>query len=146
MRILAFLTLAFVTFLPVTWGTNFEDAQKVAVVKKQLILVNFSGSDWCLPCMCLRKEIFETTWFKNFAELNLILVDADFPRNSKNKLSKEQVKLNEALADKYNLKGVFPLTILMTSDGKILNEWEGFPDVTPEVFVQQLKKYNDARN
>ena len=146
MRIIAFLALAFVTFLPATWGTNFEAAQKVAVVKKQLILVNFSGSDWCLPCMRLRKEIFETTNFKNFAESNFVLVNADFPRSSKNKLSKEQVKLNEVLADKYNPKGVFPLTILMTPDGKVLNEWEGFPEVTPEVFVQQLKKYNDARN
>jgi thioredoxin-related protein len=110
------------------------------------MLVNFSGSDWCAPCMRLRKEIFETDSFTNFAGANLVLVNADFPRSSKNKLSKEQVKLNEALADKYNPNGTFPFTILMTAEGKILKEWEGFPNVKPEIFIDQIKKYSDARN
>ncbi len=146
MQIIAFLAFAFFTVTPSSWLTNFEEAQKIASAKHQLILVNFSGSDWCAPCMRLRKEIFETESFTAFADSSLVLINADFPRSSKNKLSKEQVKRNEALADKYNSKGTFPLTILLTAEGKIVKEWEGFPGIQPEVFVQQIKRYSDASN
>jgi len=121
------------------WLTNFEQAQKTARENHQLILLNFSGSDWCLPCIKMKKEIYESDSFKKYAENNLVLVNADFPRK-KNVLSKEQVKLNEALADQYNKEGKFPLSILMTEDGKILKQWEGCPNASPEEFVSQLTK------
>lgn len=148
MKIFAFLSLMLFSLkIPVPlWHNNFNEAQQIAIGNNKLIVLNFSGSDWCIPCMRTRKEIFETAVFTNFADANLVLVNADFPRNSKNKLSKDQVKLNEALADKYNATGIFPLTILMTSAGKILKQWQGFPDLKPEEFIQQIKTYSYALN
>jgi hypothetical protein len=49
------------------------------------------------------------------------------------------VKLNEALADKYNTEGKFPFTLLVDENGKILKSWDGFPGVTPDEFVAQIK-------
>ncbi len=146
MKLIAFLAFIFFTAPVPVWLTNFKEAQKAAAENNKLMILNFSGSDWCIPCMRTRKEIFETACFTKFSGSNLVLINADFPRNNKNKLSKEQSDLNEALADKYNAKGIFPLTILISADGKILKEWEGFPGVSPEVFVEQIKKYTDARN
>lgn len=113
-------------------------AKKEAVQEHKLILINFSGSDWCGPCIRLRKEILESQTFENYAAGHLILVRADFPRQKKNQLSKEQVKLNEALADKYNAEGKFPFTLLVDENGKILKIWDGFPGVSPEEFVSQI--------
>jgi thioredoxin-related protein len=139
MKIPIILLIALFGIVPGGWLTNFEQAQKTAKEKHKLILLNFSGSDWCLPCIKMKKEIYETETFKQYADSNLVLVNADFPRK-KNILSKEQVRLNEALADQYNKDGKFPLSILMTEDGKILKQWEGCPNTAPEVFVSQIKK------
>ena len=75
------------------------------------------------------------------ADSELVLVNADFPRNKKNQLSAEQQKINDATADKYNAKGIFPCTLLLDGDGKILGTWEGLPDETPENFIQEI--HND---
>ncbi len=126
------------------WLTNLSDAQKIAKEKNQLIVLNFSGSDWCGPCIRLKKEIFESDVFTNYANTNLVLVNADFPRNKKNKLDKAQIKLNEVLADKYNPEGKFPFTLLLNADGKILKIWEGFPNEKPEIFVASIKLVSDG--
>ena len=122
----------------VTWMGDFSAAKTEAVQTHKLILINFSGSDWCGPCIRLRKEILESPAFEDYASDNLILVRADFPREKKNQLSKEQVKLNEALADKYNADGKFPYTLLVDENGKILRDWDGFPNETPEQFINQI--------
>src|ERR1700709_217000 len=94
----------------VNWLGDFKDAQIESAKSHKLILINFSGSDWCGPCIRLRKEILETGVFEAYAKEHLILVRADFPRQKKNQLDKEQVKRNESLADKYNADGKFPYT------------------------------------
>ena len=113
-------------------------AQKQALQEHKLILINFSGSDWCGPCIRLRKEILESSTFESYASDHLVLVRADFPRQKKDQLSKEQVKLNEALADKYNPDGKFPYTLLVDENGKVLKDWDGFPNETPDQFVSQI--------
>jgi thioredoxin-related protein len=126
------------------WLTNFDAATKTATQKHQLILLNFSGSDWCGPCIRLRKEIFESNIFISFADSNLVLVNADFPRNKKNRLSDDQTKQNDSLADKYNPEGKFPYTLLVNANGKVVKEWDGFPDETPANFVAAIKTVCDA--
>jgi thioredoxin-related protein len=131
---------------PVTWLGDFNAAKIEAAKSHKLILVNFSGSDWCGPCIRERKEILESAAFENYAAEHMVLVRADFPRQKKNQLDKEQVKLNEALADKYNAEGKFPYTLLVDENGKVLKVWDGFPGVTPEKFVEQIETTAHAGN
>lgn len=126
------------------WSTDLSKAKDEARKEHKLILLSFSGSDWCIPCIKTRKEIFDKEAFMDYAASSLVLVNVDFPRLKKNALSKEQTKQNEALADTYNKKGVFPLTLLLDAEGKVLKEWEGFPDVNPEVFVSQISAIQHA--
>jgi len=126
------------------WKTNFEEAKAEAVKNDKYILINFSGSDWCIPCIKMEKGLFDTETFCHFAANDLVLVKADFPRLKKNQLSKKQTALNEALAEKYNPHGTFPLTLLVDKEGKVLKEWEGLPGVTAEGFVDQLKAAEHA--
>jgi thioredoxin-related protein len=144
MKTTCLLLLAFLSAASPIWMTNFNDAQKVAVEKHRLILISFTGSDWCVPCIRLKKEFFESSSFELFADSSLILVNADFPRTSKNQLSADQVARNEQLAAKYNAEGNFPQTVLVTSDGKVLDTWEGIPDQGVAHFIQQLKQETDA--
>lgn len=121
------------------WENDFEQAQKKAVTEHKFILLNFSGSDWCGPCIRLTKDVFESASFATFSSENLVLVNADFPRLKKNQLSKEQQKKNDKLADKYNSQGIFPLTLLLNAKGKIIKSWEGNPGLSTEQFISQIK-------
>lgn len=121
------------------WENDFEQAKKKAETEHKYILLNFSGSDWCGPCIRLTKDVFESASFATFSSENLVLVNADFPRLKKNQLSKEQQKKNDKLADKYNSQGVFPLTLLLNEKGKIIKSWEGNPGLSTEQFISQIK-------
>jgi thioredoxin-related protein len=129
-----------------TWLTDFESGKTEAAKSNKLIVLNFSGSDWCGPCIRLKKEIFSSDVFANYASEKLVLVNADFPRYKKNALPKDQVKENEALAEKYNKEGRFPFTVLLDANGKVLKQWDGLPGETPEKFVNEIKTLEHAGN
>ncbi|HXB30753.1 MAG TPA: thioredoxin family protein [Puia sp.] len=137
MKLLLMMSLFF--FSSGEWQHNLEDAKKIAGTDHKYILLNFSGSDWCGPCIRMQKEIFETDVFKKMADTELILVNADFPRNKKNQPSVSQQKSNDEMADLYNRKGIFPYTLLLDSQGKVLKTWEGFPDESAESFTLDIR-------
>jgi thioredoxin-related protein len=126
------------------WGTDFEKAKQTASQEHKYILLTFSGSDWCGPCIRLHKDIFNSEAFKKMADSTLVLVNADFPRQKKNQLPKELQKSNDKLADKYNDSGIFPLTVLLTADGKLIRKWEGYPEDGAENFISQIKRAANA--
>ncbi|HRG81284.1 MAG TPA: thioredoxin family protein [Chitinophagaceae bacterium] len=128
------------------WENDFDTAKQKAKSQHRLILLEFSGSDWCVPCIRFRKEVLETTEFTGYADTSLVLLKADFPRLKKNQLSKTQQEKNEKLADLYNPTGIFPMTILLDADGKKLKVWEGYPDLNSSEFISQINQYRNARN
>lgn len=124
------------------WGNNLEKALSDAGAARKLVILNFSGSDWCGPCILLKKEVFESDEFKKLADSSLELVRADFPRQKKNQLSREQVKYNESLAEKYNPSGRFPLTLLLSPEGKILCTWDGYTkDLTTDKMIKTIQSH-----
>jgi thioredoxin-related protein len=125
--------------LPPVWHYNLEEAKQIAKAKHKHILLAFSGSDWCGPCIQLHKEIFESPVFVQMADTQLVLVQADFPRLKKNKLSAAQQDLNNAAADRYNSQGKFPYTLLLDANGKVLRVWDGFPNMSPEAFTVDVR-------
>lgn len=123
----------------INWHYNLDEAKATAKKEHKHILLNFSGSDWCGPCIRLHKEILSSESFQKCADENLVLINADFPRLKKNQLSKAQQKINDVLADQYNSKGSFPLTLLLTENGKLIKQWEGLPNGTPDEFVRNVQ-------
>lgn len=134
LSIVFFLSLSFLS--PIEWTTDFAKAKTEANSQHKYILLNFSGSDWCGPCIKLKKEVLDSPEFLQYADNKLVLVRADFPRNKKNRLSPELTKHNEALAEKYNNQGKFPYTVLIDADGKIVKSWEGY---TANMTIENLK-------
>ncbi len=122
------------------WELNFERAKTEAAQANKFILLNFSGSDWCGPCIKLKKNIFESAEFGQFAADHLVLVRADFPRHSKNQLDAAQTAHNESLAEKYNQQGKFPFTVLLDANGRIVKQWDGYPQsLTTASFVEEIQ-------
>jgi len=140
------ISILFITFLAggSVWLTDINNAKQQASSGNKLIILNFSGSDWCAPCMRTKKEIFDSDEFIDYASKHLILVNADFPRLKKNKLNDSLTKSNEALADIYNKDGEFPLTLLLDAKGKVLKKWIGFPDKSPKDFVNEIKTWSNG--
>jgi len=120
------------------WYTDFEKAKSEAKTSGRRVLVNFSGSDWCIPCIRMHKVIFEAPAFDSLASKELVLVQADFPRMKKHQLPKDQQKHNEQLADKYNPQGKFPFTVLLDAEGRVIKSWDGMPE--------GLQKFNGEIN
>jgi len=121
------------------WHHNLEEAEQMAQKSHRHILLTFSGSDWCGPCIRLHHEIFESSVFEQMADTELILVQADFPRMKKNKLTAAQQSLNNAAADHYNSEGKFPYTLLLDGHGKVLRVWDGFPATTANDFTEDVR-------
>ena len=126
------------------WYNDLQEARRIAQQEHKHILLNFSGSDWCGPCIQLRKEIFDDEIFTKMADTTLVLVNADFPRLKKDQLPAERQKMNDELADQYNPKGLFPLTLLLNAEGKVFKKWEGNPGVKPEEFSRQIRTIIDT--
>ena len=63
------------------WETNLETALQKAKTENKAVLVNFTGSDWCVWCQKLSAEVFSKSEFEDYADDNLILVKIDFPQS-----------------------------------------------------------------
>ena len=105
---------------------------------KKLILV-FSGSDWCIPCIKLEKEIWENSSFIQYAEQHYVLFRADFPKRKKNKLPETIQQLNDRLASEYNPKGYFPLVVVLDTQGKVKGQL-GYEKLTPEAYIALIEQ------
>jgi len=117
---------------------NLEEALNQAKESNKHVLINFSGSDWCRSCILLKKTILNTSEFKTFADKELVILDVDFPRLKKNRLSKEQTAKNEALAEKYNKKGQFPTIILLDKEGKVVGK-TGYKKLSPAQYIAHIE-------
>lgn len=122
------------------WHYDYDEAQKLASEQHKTVLLVFSGSDWCKPCIQLHQELFEKQEFIDYANEHLILLKADFPYKKKNQLSKEQTAHNEALAEKYNPNGEFPLAIFIDSKGKAIGSFGFDKTKTPADYIQSFNQ------
>ncbi|XLS30311.1 thioredoxin family protein [Flavobacteriaceae bacterium M23B6Z8] len=119
MKIVSTILLIFFSLNAVAqeWHDEFTDAKQIAQQKKQPILLVFAGSDWCAPCIKLERKVWDSSAFIEFANENLVLLKADFPRKKINQLSDELQDQNRALAEKYNPQGYFPWVVLLDENG-----------------------------
>lgn len=123
------------------WKTNFESAQQEASKTNKSIVLVFQGSDWCAPCIKLEQNIWSNDEFLNYANDELIMVKADFPRKKKNQLSEEQTTHNRALAEKYNKNGYFPLVVVFNSKSEIIGTTGYDKNKSPADYVNLIKSY-----
>ena len=83
------------------------------------LLLDFTGSDWCIWCKKLEAEVFTKPEFQKYAADHLVLMTVDFPRAKP--LTAAVRKQNEELAEKYGIEG-FPTVVVLNGDGKQVGE------------------------
>jgi len=118
-----------------SWLTNFETAQAQARSEGKLLLIEFTGSDWCPPCIMLERQVFSQPEFAEYAAQRLVLLKVDFPRTKEQ--SAEQKAANEKLAERFEIDG-FPTVIVLDSDGKKIGEL-GYMPGGSKAFVAALE-------
>ena len=119
----------------VTWMTDVTKATELAKKDSKLVMLDFTGSDWCGWCIKLDKEVFSTPEFKEYAAKNLVLVEVDFPH--KKVLSAELTKANQSLQKKYKIQG-YPTIIVLNAEGKQVGEL-GYGPGGPKPFIEKLE-------
>ncbi len=118
------------------WYTNLEDAKKVAKQENKDILINFTGSDWCIWCKKLDAEVFSKKEFSDYAKASLILVKLDFPKRIPQ--TDEVKNYNRNLMNTYGVQG-FPTIVLLDSKGTHVTD-TGYQEGGAVAYVSHLKQ------
>ena len=119
--------------VPKGWETNVEEAIALAKKEKKSVMLEFTGSDWCPPCIMMSKKVFSKEEFLKEASEKFVLVHLDFPNGDP-----ELKKKNEPYAEKYEIEG-FPTVVLLDSEGKEFTRFfaSQYPDI--DLFLSHLE-------
>jgi protein disulfide-isomerase len=118
-----------------SWFTSVPDAKAKAEKEKKLVLLDFTGSDWCGWCIKLNSEVFSKSEFADYAKKNLVLVEVDFPHN---KSQSEELKMaNKALGEKYEVSG-YPTLVVLKPDGTVVWKQVGYLAGGPSAMIAKL--------
>jgi thiol-disulfide isomerase/thioredoxin len=96
------------------WHAEYEKAQAEAARLGKDLLIDFGGSDWCVPCSLLKTRILSHPAFIKLASEHFILLDIDdlhrtpMPEGRKERYQK--------LQQRYGVEA-FPTVVLATPEG-----------------------------
>lgn len=137
LRTLVLSTLLFLAqSVVLAQGVATFDIFKEAGESKKNILLVFSGSDWCAPCMRIERDILSKPEFLDYANKNLLVYKADFPQRKR--LTSDVRERNAKLADRYNQNGSFPCLLLLNADGTIISRIE-YSARTATEFIEDIR-------
>lgn len=128
----ALVALSGVSLAGSGWLTDIDTALAKAKTEKKPVMVEFTGSDWCPPCIMMHKKVFSKKSFTDAASKKFVLVKIDIPNKDK-----ELKKKNSKVLKKYSVRGV-PTVLLFDDAGKEFSRFSAsqFPSV--EAFLGQL--------
>lgn len=118
---------------PKGWETDVDAAFKIAKKENKAVMLEFTGSDWCPPCIMMSKKVFSKDEFYKAASKKYVLVHIDFPKSDE-ALSKR----NEPLMERYKVEG-YPTIILLDSEGKEFSRFFAMEHPSVEGFVEHLE-------
>ncbi|MEE8469263.1 MAG: thioredoxin family protein, partial [Planctomycetota bacterium] len=100
------------------------------------LLVDFTGSDWCPPCMRLHDEVLSQKVFMNAASEHFVLVALDFPKREKAMAKVPNPERNQQVAQRFKITG-YPTVLLMTVDGEVFGR-TGYQKGGPAAYVTHI--------
>jgi protein disulfide-isomerase len=121
-----------------TWLTDLPKAQAQAKAENKIVLMDFTGSDWCGWCIKFRKEVLDTAEFQAYAAKNVVLVELDYPH--KKVQSDDLKKANAALKSQYKING-YPTLVVLDKEGKEIGRQEGYSEGGPAAFIAKLEGF-----
>ena len=121
-----------------TWLTDLPKAEAQAKTENKIVLMDFTGSDWCGWCMKFKKEVLDTPEFQAYAAKNVVLVELDYP----NKIvqSDDLKRANAALKTQYDIHG-YPTLVVLDQNGKEIGRQVGYAKGGPAAFIAKLEGF-----
>jgi thioredoxin-related protein len=117
------------------WTTDAAAAEARARAENKKQFLFFTGSDWCVWCQRLDREVLTTVEFSKYAKGHLVLVKLDFPNSIP---QPDEVKAqNHRLSQQYRIQG-YPTIIVLDAEGKKLGEL-GYQPGGPGPFIKALQ-------
>jgi thiol-disulfide isomerase/thioredoxin len=122
------------------WRNDLPGALQQARSENKLVLVDFTGSDWCPWCIKFDQDVLDTENFAAYASQKLELVKLDFPRHTPQ--SDDLKRANAALARQFGVDG-YPTYVLLDADGRELGRQVGYLDGGPQAFISELDRFSN---
>ena len=124
------------------WLTDLAQAQAQAKAGHKIVLLDFTGSDWCGWCIKFKKEVLETPEFLSYAAKNVVLVEVDFP--NKKPQSADLKNANASLKNKYDVHG-YPTLLVLDQNGKEIGRQVGYAPGGAAAFITKLEGFKTAK-
>ena len=121
-----------------TWLTDLPKAEAQAKAENKMVLMDFTGSDWCGWCIKFKKDVLDTPEFHAYAAKNLVLVELDYP--NKKPQSDQLKKTNSMLSKKYKVSG-FPTLVVLDKDGNEIGRQVGYAEGGPKAFIAKIESF-----
>ncbi len=128
------LSLTAVASAKGSWLTSIEEGIKKAKAENKLVMVEFTGSDWCAPCMMMAKAVFGKEEFLKKAQEDYVLVKLDMPNSDK-----DLKAANQKLMKMHKVTGI-PTILLLDAEGKEFNRFTASKHPKVDLFLKRLKK------
>ena len=122
-----------------TWSLGFPRALARAKAGNKMILIDFTGSDWCPWCIKFDEDVLSKARFAAYAESKLVLVLADFPNHTKQSPALKQA--NEELGKKFRVEG-YPTFVVLNASGKEIGRQVGYLRGGPDAFIAELEQFS----
>ena len=124
----------------IEWRTDLPAAAADARQGQKLLLLNFTGSDWCGWCIKLHDEVFSKPEFAEWAAKNVVLLQLDYPHDKPQ--PEELVKQNKELVKRFGVQG-YPTILFLDATGKELGR-SGYLAGGPKAWIAAAAKEIDA--
>lgn len=121
------------------WLTDLPAALQQAELEEKLVLVDFTGSDWCSACIVLRRTVLDTPSFREFAADKFVLMEVDLPMKEGGR--PELLRRNEEIAKRYGVGG-FPTVMVLDPQGRVMGGFQG--SMPRDAAQEQLKNACEA--
>ncbi len=121
------------------WRMDLPGALEQARTENKLVLLDFTGSDWCSWCIKFDQEVLSTGQFTDYANAKLILVKLDFPQHTAQ--SDDLRRANAELASRFHVDG-FPTYVLLNAGGNELGRQVGYQPGGPNAFIAELESFS----
>jgi len=100
-----------------------------------MVLLDFTGSDWCGWCIKFDKDVLSTDKFASYAKSKLVLVTLDFPSHKEQDAALKHA--NQEIKKRFGVNG-FPTFVLLNSAGRELGRQTGYLKGGPDAFIAEL--------
>lgn len=127
---------------PPKWQTLMAKAQDEARAQDKLILLNFTGSDWCPYCAELKREVLDMPAFAEWADRNLVLLHVDFPRKARQPTAVKNQ--NERLKTDLKIESL-PAVVFLDGEGQEVGRIPGYAAGEGDAWMEKARAIVGSR-